>query len=147
MRRGWLVMGEELAQEMGGRVCGWLILVAAHPQIPSFRGAAEGREPGIHTPQQRMYYVYLTASRKHGTLYLGVTNDLVRRIYEHKTKVVPRFTSRYNVVRLVWFECYDDPTSAIAREKVIKKWRRDWKIRLIEEENPDWLDLYPSIIR
>ena len=94
-----------------------------------------------------MYYVYLTASGKHGTLYLGVMNNLIRRIHEHKTKVVPGFTSRYDVVRLVWFEIYDDPTNAIAREKDIKKWRRDWKIRLIEEENPDWLDLYPSITR
>ena len=94
-----------------------------------------------------MYYVYLLASGKHKTLYLGVTNDLVRRIHEHKTKVVPGFTSRYNVVHLVWFETYDDPTNAIAREKDIKKWRRDWKIRLTEEENPDWSDLYPSITR
>ena len=69
-----------------------------------------------------MYYVYLTASRTHGTLYLGVTNNLVRRIHEHKTKVTPRFTSQY-------------------------KWRRDWKIRLIEKEKPEWLDLYSSITR
>ena len=94
-----------------------------------------------------MYYVYLTASRKHGTLYLGVTNNLVRRVYEHKAKITPGFTARYNVVRLVWYESYDDPTNAIARGKDIKKWRRDWKIRLIEEENPDWSDLYPSIAR
>jgi putative endonuclease len=94
-----------------------------------------------------MYYVYLTASKKHGTLYLGVTNDLIRRIYEHKTKATCGFTARYNVVRLVWFETYDDPVNAISREKELKKWRRDWKIRLIEEENPDWLDLYPSIAR
>ena len=94
-----------------------------------------------------MYYVYLLASGKHRTLYLGVTNDLVRRVYEHKTKAIPGFTSRYNVTRLVWFECYDDPTNAIAREKDIKKWRRDWKIRLIEEENLDWSDLYSSISR
>ena len=94
-----------------------------------------------------MYYVYLTASQKHGTLYLGVTNNLVRRIHEHKTKVVPGFTAQYNVVRLVWFESYDDPTNAITREKDTKKWRRDWKIRLIEEDNPEWLDLHPSITR
>jgi len=94
-----------------------------------------------------MYYVYLTASEKHGTLYLSVTNNLVRRIYEHKTKAVAGFTSRYNVVRLVWYEVHDDPANAITREKDIKKWRPDWKIRLIEEENPDWLDLYPSIAR
>jgi putative endonuclease len=94
-----------------------------------------------------MYYVYLTASGKHGTLYLGVTNNLVRRIHEHKSKVVPGFTSRYGVTRLVWYEVYDDPTNAITREKDIKKWRRDWKIRLIEEDNPDWSDLYSSITR
>ena len=94
-----------------------------------------------------MYYVYLTASGKHGTLYLGVTNNLVRRIHEHKSKVVPGFTSKYNVMRLVWYEVYDDPTNAITREKDIKKWRRDWKIRLIEEDNPDWSDLYSSITR
>jgi putative endonuclease len=91
------------------------------------------------------YYVYILASRRHGTLYLGVTNDLVRRVHEHKTKAARGFTSRYGVDRLVWFEIYEDPISAITREKDIKKWRRDWKIRLIEEGNPDWLDQYPLI--
>jgi putative endonuclease len=91
------------------------------------------------------YYVYLLASRKYGTLYLGVTNDLVRRVYQHKAKTVPGFSTRHGVDRLVWFEAYDAPAIAIAREKEIKKSRRDWKIRLIEEENLDWLDLYPSI--
>ena len=84
------------------------------------------------------YYVYLLASKKHGTLYLGVTRDLVRRVYEHRTKAVESFTSRYGVDKLVWFEIYDDAATAIAREKELKKWRRDWKIRLIEEENPGW---------
>jgi putative endonuclease len=93
------------------------------------------------------YYVYLLASGKHGTLYLGVTNNLIRRVYEHRSKAVPGFTSRYNVTRLVWYECYDDPENAITREKEIKKWRRDWKIRLIEENNPDWRDLYNEITR
>ena len=92
-----------------------------------------------------MYYVYLMASRKNGTLYLGVTNNLVRRIYEHKSKAVPGFTARYNVDRLVWFECYDDPINAIEREKELKKWRRIWKIRLIEETNPNRTDLYDDI--
>jgi putative endonuclease len=91
------------------------------------------------------YYVYLLASGKHGTLYLGVTRDLVRRVYQHRTKAMPGFTSRYGVSHLVWFEIYDDPTSAITREKEIKKWRRDWKIALIEETNPHWTDLYNSI--
>ncbi|MFY9989753.1 MAG: GIY-YIG nuclease family protein [Rhodoplanes sp.] len=92
-----------------------------------------------------MYYVYLMASRKNGTLYVGVTNNLVRRIYEHKSKAVPGFTARYNVDRLVWFECYDDPINAIEREKELKKWRRIWKIRLIEETNPNRTDLYDNI--
>jgi putative endonuclease len=91
------------------------------------------------------YYVYLLASRKHGTLYLGVTNDLVRRVYEHRSKAVPSFSSRYGIDKLVWFEVYDDIATAIAREKQLKRWRRDWKIRLIEEENPEWCDLYPGI--
>jgi putative endonuclease len=78
---------------------------------------------------------------------VGVTNDLVRRVYEHKTKAVPGFTARYGVDRLVWFEVHDDPLTAIAREKELKKWRRDWKVRLVEEQNPDWRDLYPEIVR
>ena len=92
------------------------------------------------------FYVYLLASRRYGTLYLGVTNDLVRRVYEHKTKAVPGFTVRYEVDRLVWYETYDEPVPAITREKELKKWRRDWKIRLIEEQNPEWRDLYQTIV-
>jgi putative endonuclease len=91
------------------------------------------------------YYVCLLASKKHGTLYLGVTNDLVRRAHEHRAKAVPGFTKRYGVDKLVWFEIYDDVLTAIAREKELKKWRRDWKIRLIEEQNPGSVDLYPGI--
>lgn len=91
-------------------------------------------------------YVYLLTSKKHGTLYLGVTSDLVRRTFEHRNHVIDSFTSRYGVNKLVWFETYDDMTTAIAREKELKKWLRDWKIRLIEGENPGWVDLYPGII-
>ncbi len=91
------------------------------------------------------YYVYILASRKDGVTYIGVTNDLVRRIYEHRTKAVPGFTSRYNITRLVRFEIYDDPISAISREKELKKWKRSWKVRLIETQNPEWDDLYESI--
>jgi putative endonuclease len=91
------------------------------------------------------FYVYLLASTKHGTLYLGVTNNLVRRIYEHRTKAAGGFTARYGVDKLVWFEIYEDAVTAISREKELKKWRRDWKIRLIEEANPEWGDLYPGI--
>ena len=91
------------------------------------------------------YYAYLLASDRNGTLYIGVTNDIVRRVFEHKSKVVPGFTKRYAVDRLVLFEVYEDPTSAITREKELKKWRREWKIQLIEEQNPQWIDLYPEI--
>jgi putative endonuclease len=91
------------------------------------------------------YYVYLLASRKDGPIYLGVTNDIVRRIYEHRTKAFRSFTSKYNITRLVWFEIYDDPISAISREKELKKWKRTWKVQLIEVENPQWNDLYESI--
>jgi len=87
----------------------------------------------------------MLASERNGTLYLGVTRDLVRRVYEHKTKAKPGFTKRYGVQRLVWFEVYDDPTNAITREKDIKKWQRAWKLRLIEEANPQWRDLYDEI--
>ncbi|MFB6452690.1 GIY-YIG nuclease family protein [Bradyrhizobium tunisiense] len=91
------------------------------------------------------YYVYILASRKHGTLYIGVTNELVRRVYQHRTKAVPGFTTKYGIDKLVLFEIYDDAETAIAREKELKKWRRDWKTRLIEEQNPNWDDLYPGI--
>jgi putative endonuclease len=91
------------------------------------------------------YYVYIIASRRDGAIYIGVTNDLVRRIYEHRIKAVPGFTSKYNITQLVWFEVYDDPVSAITREKDLKKWKRNWKIQLIEAEKPNWKDLYESI--
>lgn len=93
------------------------------------------------------FYVYLLASNRHGTLYLGITNDLIRRVHEHKSRNIPGFTAGYEDDRLVWFEAYDDPSGAISREKELKKWRRDWKIRLIEEQNPDWRDLYPALCR
>jgi putative endonuclease len=92
----------------------------------SFRGALLGASPESITPVPKMtYYVYLLASKKHGTLYLGVTNDIVRRGYEHRTKAAGGFTARYGVERLVWFEIYDDAPTAIAREKELKKRRRD----------------------
>jgi putative endonuclease len=91
------------------------------------------------------YYVYIIASRKDGTIYIGVTNDIVRRIYQHRTKAVPGFTSKYNITKLVWFEVCDDPTSAIPREKELKKWKRAWKIQLIETQNSAWNDLYESV--
>jgi putative endonuclease len=92
-----------------------------------------------------MYYVYLLASKPHGTLYVGVTSDLARRIFVHKQKLIPGFTERYSVDRLVWFEGHDTVEEAIRREKRIKEWKRDWKINLIESDNPRWIDLYPSL--
>jgi putative endonuclease len=88
------------------------------------------------------YHVYMLASRRHGTLYLGVTNNLPRRVHQHRTKEIKGFTAKYGVMRLVWYEVYEQITEAIAREKQLKKWHRDWKIRLIEEMNPEWEDLY-----
>ena len=76
-----------------------------------------------------------------------MTRDLVRRVYQHREKLSPGFTSRYDVRRLVWFEVYDDPINAITREKEIKKWRRAWKVALIENDNPDWRDLYSEITK
>jgi putative endonuclease len=93
----------------------------------------------------RSYYVYILASRIGGTLYVGVTNDLIRRVYEDKSKLVEGFTEKYDVVKLVYFEQFDDPENAIKREKRLKKWSRTWKISLIEKENPDRHDLYPKI--
>ncbi len=93
------------------------------------------------------YYVSILASRKDGAIYIGVTNDILRRIYEHRTKAFPGFTSKYNITRLVWFEIYDDPETAISREKELKKWKRAWKIQLIEVKNPRWDDLYESICK
>ena len=93
------------------------------------------------------YDVYLLASRRHGTLYLGVTNDLSRRVDEHQRKIIPGFSARYDVSRLVWYEVHERIDEAIAREKSLEKWRRDWKIVLIEEMNPDWSDLSLTLNR
>jgi putative endonuclease len=90
-------------------------------------------------------YVYILASERNGTLYVGVTSDLVRRVWEHREGAVPGFTSKYGVKSLVWFEPHDDIESAIRREKAIKKWRRAWKLSLIEETNPNWRNLYETL--
>jgi len=126
----------------------------------SFRGGPKDRTRNLEIPGSccarpgmtveraegvMSHYVYILASRKDGAIYIGVTNDIIRRIYEHRTKAVPGFTSKYNITRLVWFEIYDDPISAISREKELKKWKRSWKVQLIETNNPQWDDLYDSI--
>lgn len=92
-----------------------------------------------------MFFVYLLANKPYGTLYVGSTSDLIRRTWEHKVKAVPGFTAKYGVDRLVWFERYDELEPAMLREKRIKGWKRKWKVELIERDNPDWVDLYPSI--
>lgn len=89
----------------------------------------------------KQYYVYILASRRNGTLYVGVTSDLLRRVSEHKSKTVDGFTKKYEVVHLVYFELSGDINTAIYREKQLKKWQRKWKLDLIEKNNPEWKDL------
>jgi len=91
-------------------------------------------------------YVYILASERNGTLYIGVTNDLVRRVFEHRENATEGFTQRYGVKRLVHYEQFDNIAAAIQREKTLKRWNRAWKIELIEQSNPEWDDLYPTIV-
>lgn len=93
----------------------------------------------------RRYYVYILASRKNGTIYIGVTNNLILRVREHRQGLVDGFTKKYKVYQLVYFETYTDIRDAITREKRLKKWKREWKGRLIEERNQRWADLYSEI--
>ena len=93
----------------------------------------------------KTYYVYLLASKRNGTLYVGVTNDLARRTWEHRESLVPGFTKKYGVRTLVYFESFDDINRAIHRESRLKKYRREWKINLIEHDNPHWNDLAPTL--
>ena len=95
----------------------------------------------------KKFFVYILCSKRNGTLYVGVTSDLIKRVYEHKNKLVDGFTKKYNVDNLVWYEIHETAETAITREKQIKKWKRDWKLQLIEENNPDWKDLYETICR
>jgi putative endonuclease len=97
--------------------------------------------------REHIYYVYILASRIGGTLYIGVTSDLIRRVHEHREKLVRGFTQKYGIARLVYFEQFGDVGMAIRREKQLKGWKRAWKVRLIEEQNPNWDDLYPSLAR
>ncbi|MBI2336060.1 MAG: GIY-YIG nuclease family protein [Deltaproteobacteria bacterium] len=94
----------------------------------------------------KKYFIYIMASRRNGTLYIGVTNDIVRRVYEHKNDLIKGFTERYKVHHLVYVEETDDVNAAITREKQLKKWKRSWKLRLIEELNPKWKDLYEKLL-
>ena len=94
----------------------------------------------------KTFYVYMLASARYGTLYIGVTLNLVKRVCEHRESAIDGFTKKYGVKQLVWFEIHSDALAAITREKQLKKWNRDWKINLIQQENPDWRDLFEDII-
>jgi len=95
----------------------------------------------------KQYYLYILASKNNGTLYIGVTNNLVRRVYEHKEGLIEGFTKKYNVKNLVYYKVHNDIYEAIKREKAMKKWLRKWKTELIEKTNPNWKDLYAEIIK
>ncbi|MGH6683759.1 MAG: GIY-YIG nuclease family protein [Pseudolabrys sp.] len=108
-----------------------------------------GLVPAIHeseTPTMRGGYIYFLTNRPNGILYVGVTSDIVRRIAEHRAGLVPGFTKRYGLKRLVYFEYFDDIRTAIQREKNIKHWSRTWKVRLILSQNPRWDDLFETLI-
>lgn len=94
----------------------------------------------------KQFFVYILASQRNGTLYIGVTSNLIKRIYEHKSHAVEGVTKQYNITQLVYFEEHTNAESAIMREKRLKDWKRQWKLALIEKQNPDWKDLYVDII-
>jgi putative endonuclease len=106
------------------------------PVIPADAGIQAVKQP----------CVYLLASRRNGTLYVGVTSDIIKRIWEHKNDIVEGFTKRYVVHTLVWYEMHENMESAILREKTVKGWKRQWKLELIEKGNPEWADLYDTLI-
>ncbi|PJA87032.1 MAG: hypothetical protein CO141_01605 [Candidatus Moranbacteria bacterium CG_4_9_14_3_um_filter_42_9] len=93
------------------------------------------------------YYVYILASQRNGTLYIGVTSDLIKRVQQHQSNIADGFTKKYNIHTLVYYEQTEDISAALAREKALKKWNRDWKLKLIERDNPNWKDLYFDIIQ
>lgn len=96
---------------------------------------------------QKQYYVYILAKARNSTFYVGMTSDLRKRIWEHKSDAIDGFTKKYQIKNLVYFETFDDPENAIKREKRLKKWNRAWKMRVIEERNPNWKDLYEEICK
>jgi putative endonuclease len=112
---------------------------------PAERDPLRGSREGKGTQVDKQYYVYMLASHRNGTLYIGVTNDLARRVWEHKNNLAEGFTKKHRVHQLVWYEAHADINHAIAREKQIKGWNRAWKIRLIEDHNSGWNDLVGTI--
>ena len=116
--------------------------------IPAFAGArgdVVDTRFGFAQSSAVYFYTYILASRRNGTLYTGSTDDLARRVWEHKENIRPGFTSKYGVTLLVWYEAIETREGAVLRERQIKKWERAWKLRLIEDMNPDWNDLYLSL--
>jgi putative endonuclease len=106
-----------------------------------------GTKININMKEEKQYYVYIMASKRNGTLYIGITKDLLNRSFQHKLKQDPKsFTAKYKINRLIYFEEYQYVQDAILREKQLKKWNRQWKIKLIEKENPTWRDLFLNII-
>ncbi|MCC8369262.1 MAG: GIY-YIG nuclease family protein [Rickettsia endosymbiont of Oxypoda opaca] len=95
----------------------------------------------------KRYYVYILTSKRNGTLYIGVTSDIVKRVWQHKQKTIKGFSTKYNINKLVYFEQFDDVNFAINREKLLKEYKRKWKLDLIESNNPEWYDLYEEIIK
>ena len=113
--------------------------------LPSFRHVVS-RNDGSGTEMNKQPAVYILASKKNGTLYVGVTSNLVKRIWEHKNNLTEGFTKRYGVHHLVWYEISESMDSAIQREKRIKGWKRSWKVDLVEKTNPTGMDLYHTIV-
>ena len=112
----------------------------------SYSGLTRISASNYNQPMKTMY-VYIITNKPQGTLYIGVTNNLVRRIYEHKNKIIDGFSAKYSLDKLVYYEIYNDEITAIQREKNLKKWNREWKVNLIESSNPLWLDLYDNITK
>jgi len=108
---------------------------------PNLSWPANAGHPGDVSPMSKSYYVYILASKRNGTLYIGVTNDIHKRVWEHKQGMIPGFTKRYGVKQLVYYEAFDDIRVALDREKQLKKYKREWKINLIQQRNVEWQDL------
>jgi putative endonuclease len=143
-----LKVNEQRAESMGRRGIraklrdeGFYVVIPAPPKKRG-RLQPESREP----PLDKQPAVYILASQRNGTLYIGVTSDLVKRIWEHKNNLVEGFSKRYGVHQLVWYELHENMESAINREKQIKEWKRKWKLELIEDTNRNWQDLYYTIV-
>jgi putative endonuclease len=111
------------------------------------RHSRAGGNPFLRGNERKLFFVYILASGKNGTLYIGVTSDLVGRTYTHRNDLIEGFSRRYGVHDLVWFEQHPTAETAITREKQLKKWNRAWKVRLIEEANPHWLDRYEKLAK